>query len=39
MLNINTPLRLVQAGLAVVALGLNGYGKTHFSIDRPSLHT
>ena len=26
MFNINTPLRIVQAGLAIVTLGLNGYG-------------
>jgi len=25
MINVNTPIRLVQAGLAVVALGLNSY--------------
>lgn len=37
MLNINTPLRIVQTGLAIVALGLNGYGEKTPSAHRPRL--
>ena len=29
MLNLNTPLRTIQGLLAIIALGLNGYGKPH----------
>lgn len=28
MFDLNTPLRIVQAGLAIVALGLHSYGKS-----------
>ena len=31
MLNLNTPLRIIQGLLALIALGLNGYGKPHLS--------
>ena len=34
MRNLNTPLRIIQGLLALIALGLNGYGKPHL----PSPH-
>lgn len=37
MLNLNLPLRILQAILAIIALGLNSYGTRHLSSDPNAL--
>lgn len=36
MLNLNQPLRILQTVLALITLGLNGYGKSPPPVLRPN---